>query len=274
MDHWKSIDQFVCLSLREAVDRRQKVQTEFDRVGLNVHFIISDRPPNKNGFYGCYTSHQKALRHAKLKGYNRMCIFEDDLYFVDTDKVRQAAFIFETFAATPTPWDAFLLGWYPLRAQKTSDKNVLRVLCGGQTHAYIANKSLIDRGLPDVSPESLPEVDMLMFCSTCADTKRYLRQAKCDTDLNIYALARMIALQPMDTSSILKTKGDMRARLMGTKLLPPTLLQHTVVYIPTLHFGIFCAISLLLVTITVLGFSIYGFCLIGKKNDKKRNASG
>ena len=84
----------------------------------------------------------------------------------------------------------------------------------------------------------------------------------------------LIALQPMDTSSILKTKGDMRARLLGTKLLPPTVLQHTVVYIPTLHFGIFCAISLLLVTITVLGFSIYGFCLIGKKNDKKRNASG
>ena len=267
MEHWPSVDKFVCISLREATERRRTVQLEFDRLGLKVHFIISDRPANKNGFYGCYTSHQKALRQAKDAGLKRICVFEDDLYFLDVKKVNKAASIFERFAST-TPWDAFLIGWYPLRAEKTSDKDVLRVLCGGQTHAYIANTRLIQRGLPDVSPDSTPEVDMLMFCSDCADDKRYLRTSKCSTHLDVFALRRMIALQPMDTTSIVKSKAKLRQRLLAMKLFPPTLLQHTVVYIPTLHFCVLSVVMLLLTMATVIGLTTYGFWLLAcsKKN--------
>ena len=268
MEHWPSVDKFVCISLREATERRRSVQLEFDRVGLKVHFIISDRPANSNGYYGCYTSHQKALRQAKDEGLKRICVFEDDLYFLDVKKVHEAASIFERFAST-TQWDAFLLGWYPLRAEKTSDKDVLRVLCGGQAHAYIANTRLIQRGLPDVSSESPREVDMFMFCSDCAEDKRYLRTANCSTQLEVFALRRMIALQPMDTTSIVSTKAKLRQRLLVTKLFPPDMLQHIVVYIPTLHFCILSAVMLFLTVVAVVGFTFYGCWLLARSNQNK-----
>lgn len=81
-------DACVVISLREASERRKHVVSEFSMVGLlpelteRCHWYIADRPARQNGVYGCYRSHMAVLNEAQRRGWKRVLVFEDDLFFL------------------------------------------------------------------------------------------------------------------------------------------------------------------------------------------------
>jgi len=236
---WNSIfDGFICISLEEDILRRQEALLEFEKVGLSnlVEFLIVNRPSNGNARYGCYSSHQKALLLAKNRGWKTVVIFEDDVQFIKK-KMNNTLTSLKDFTENYLEWDALLLGWLPLRASKTSNKSILKVHCGAFTHAYVANSSLIEAGLPDINKNDQYDVDFVMFCSTCSsstDNLLFLKtKAPCENKLKVFALKPMIAFQKQHELSNIIPKNQNLFRNLLLKLIPVTFLEKTVPYIQT-----------------------------------------
>jgi len=261
-------DEAVCISLRESVARRENVSKEFQKCGINIRFLLVDRPAVGGPVYGCYTSHQRVLREAREMGHRRIAVFEDDVYFGSTKEVEEGRLRYLQFAehmeASSTQWDVFLLGWYPLRAHRSSLRHVLAVDCGGAAHAYIANLPLISAGIPDVLPTSRTEVDMAMFCSSCVSDKAYLKHTDCSNAMKVFALRPMIAFQNMKDSTILNS-GDVTSRLLAVRLFPPKLLQYTCTHLPTLTFSALAMSLLCLGVVLALAGLLVGAVRLAKR---------
>jgi GR25 family glycosyltransferase involved in LPS biosynthesis len=87
------IDRIFCVNLEKRTDRKEYAICEFrDHNIFPVEFIpaidgraqgltskISRLTP---GMLGCYESHRRLIKHALDKGYNTICVFEDDLQLI------------------------------------------------------------------------------------------------------------------------------------------------------------------------------------------------
>lgn len=83
-------DAVYCLGLERRSDRRQHAEQEFTKNGIDhvTYFPAVDGVKEElsspvlrltPGMIGCYRSHQNILRLSIEKGFERICVFEDDL---------------------------------------------------------------------------------------------------------------------------------------------------------------------------------------------------
>jgi len=89
-------DQLYVINLRERTDRRQQVEQQLRRIGLDfshpkVTLFDACQPAASDGFptpgaHGCFLSHLSVLRKARENGYKDIIVAEDDLEFGDIDQ--------------------------------------------------------------------------------------------------------------------------------------------------------------------------------------------
>jgi len=132
-----------CINLERRRDRRESVQTEFTRAGIdNVEFFpaTDGRVDTPDGLYvsapeyGCASSHVRVWRDMVAKGYETALVFEDDVQLLPNFKTKLEGILEDA----PSEWDMIFLGHLtPIRKRKVSEK-----LFEGQplgTHAYLIN---------------------------------------------------------------------------------------------------------------------------------------
>jgi hypothetical protein len=151
---WDFIHGSYCLGLTSRPDRQIEARRELARVGLldRTTFLLSPpadgpKPP------AIFDSHCAAARDAKLRGFRRILIFEDDVCFLREGR-SLAGVVDRTMARLPEGWQGLFLGHFPLRAFFIGP-GILRTV-SGCSHAYVANGPLID-WLAGLNPhEDLP----------------------------------------------------------------------------------------------------------------------
>jgi glycosyl transferase family 25 len=130
-----------CINLERRADRRETVNTEFLREGIDVEFFpaTDGRVEAPSGIYtspseyGCAMSHVRVWRDMVAKGYDMALVCEDDVFLVPNFKSKLENIVSE---ANTVPWDFLHLG--PITPVKKCQ--VTESLYEGQplgTHAYV-----------------------------------------------------------------------------------------------------------------------------------------
>jgi glycosyl transferase family 25 len=88
---------------------------------------------------GCALSHIAVLKLARDRGYERVCIFEDDFEFL-VDREEYTSII----DRIPTDADVVMLGWYLHRNVPYNDQ-FGRVIDATTTSAYIVHRKFYDK---------------------------------------------------------------------------------------------------------------------------------
>ena len=247
---WDNMDDIIVISLREATERQAQVTEELQRVGVTKYrFLIVDRPVNKNGIYGCYTSHQRALQESKQSGYKRVCILEDDVEFGTLEELQVAHDAYGTFIQSDTVWDFMMLGWIPFSASKTKFPNILKIKCAGAAHAYVANESMINLGLPDASP------DITMFCTSCKTNESSAFDSTCRTQYEVYVIRPSIAHQSF-TTSFIENAAVTSLRFIAVQIFSPRYLEKNIEYLssPTIYILILTSVCIFMALVITLPF--------------------
>ena len=80
------IDGIIYINLDKRTDRRQEIEDEFTRYGIQAERFSAIETPGK-GIVGCTYSHLAVYKLAKERGYKNVLILEDDFVFMVTKDV-------------------------------------------------------------------------------------------------------------------------------------------------------------------------------------------
>jgi glycosyl transferase, family 25 len=124
------------INLNRRIDRRLQFETEASRMRVEVERFsaIAHRVPA----IGCTMSHLAVLKLARARGYERVCIFEDDFQFTVSNEEYRAV-----IAAIPSDFDVVMLGWYINESLPYNDV-FGKVLSATTASAYIVNRKFYD----------------------------------------------------------------------------------------------------------------------------------
>lgn len=108
------LDAIIYINLENRADRKDLFLKELEKLQTDmtkVHKVTGVFIP-KNGHKGCIQAHILALELAKLNGWNRTLIFEDDveLNVSPTDFNTTINTVLAKLENTKTPWDVIMLG--------------------------------------------------------------------------------------------------------------------------------------------------------------------
>ena len=137
-------DKIYCINLPERTDRWEKVQEEFDKLG------IKDRVIRRNGirtgglpWLGCTMAHLEILHHANNE---RILIFEDDVKFVDKAKEHLSRVIEDL---KNIDWTMFYLGGNICGKMQQVSYGLARLTHAQSTHAYALDRGVAEQLLSD-----------------------------------------------------------------------------------------------------------------------------
>ena len=144
-------DRIYVITCEGFQDRQKYVRKHFADLGIDFDFVMSldkscfpDTPALSSSERSVLYGHSYCLRHARLSGFERILICEDDVAFVADVGAR-----FEVFAAgVPDDWDYLQLGnqfWaeHWLKREKVAE-NLYRFLWGTGCHCVAVRNSVFD----------------------------------------------------------------------------------------------------------------------------------
>lgn len=125
------------INLDRRTDRRAEFEAECARMGIEAERFpaVAHSVPA----FGCTLSHLSVLKLARDRGYDRVCVFEDDFEFLVSPD--EYAAILE---AIPPEADVVMLGWY-LYAAHPYNGTFGRVLDATTASGYIVHSRFYDR---------------------------------------------------------------------------------------------------------------------------------
>jgi glycosyl transferase family 25 len=124
------------INLDRRTDRRELVEEEFKRIGLEVErFPAVEYTP---GTIGCNLSHIEVLKLAKARGYESVMIFEDDFEFLVSKEEWN-----RQISRLPTSYDVVMLSYNLLQSTPHSE-TFLRVQEVQTTSGYIVHSRFYD----------------------------------------------------------------------------------------------------------------------------------
>ena len=201
-------DKIYCISYLERMDRRRFMEYQFNILGIldKVEFInafdFSKILPEdvlkgvheniqKFPIFGCALSHYKCVKHAKLFGYKKILILEDDMCFS-----KNLTLIHKYFNALPHDWDyiKYMYRWLekPLDPKQFENKiqyiNLKSGILGNanvNAGAYALNEKAIDLYLEITESNKLNTSDYIKYFFS--DFK--------DSPLNSYVPCALICVQ-------------------------------------------------------------------------------
>lgn len=132
-----------CINLKRRPDRREKIEKEFQREGLeNVEFFTAtdgcEHSRMKRGECGCTDSHIRVWKDIVAKGHPWALVFEDDARLVEGFKEK----LDEIMSELPGDWDYLNLGTFPIL--KLPFEHVSTRLTRGSSmtaHCYLVSQS-------------------------------------------------------------------------------------------------------------------------------------
>lgn len=186
-----------CINLDRRPDRREKVEKEFLREGLeNVEFFTATdgctHPRMNRGECGCTDSHIRLWKDIVKKEHPWALVFEDDARLVENFREK----LEEVLAMLPNDWDYVNLGTIP--GFHLSERRISRNLIKGSSttaHAYLISQ----KGAKHLSHWNTPDVHFVVDIQIAR------------TPLNMYYIEKAIAHQ--NTDNVLE--GFVLSRLNG-----------------------------------------------------------
>ena len=244
----KHLDAILVITLEEATSRQERMRNNYPNVDLE--FMIYGRD-KESGERGCFTSHQKALEHAKKKKYKNILILEDDAAPLKKwDKITN--YIEKFLENPPDDWILCSLGYLPIRVSKTKQSNILKIKCAFNTHAYLVN---VEKA--PILPWEGVALDSELFCKKINHkkiAKSPKKLVKGDHMKGIYAHIPMLFKQDAQESFI--NKFDLAQRhfynFFGGYDQSALVAQN----FNTVYFGIFIFLLIFLLILLMVSFRV------------------
>ena len=128
------------INLDSRVDRFEHALKEFEKMNIQVERVSAIK--NKNGAIGCTMSHIKCLQIAKNRDYDYVFICEDDITFLDPNKLKENAEKFKTHMKSK--WDVLIIGGNNVPPYEKLSDYCARVFSCQTTTGYIVQKHFYD----------------------------------------------------------------------------------------------------------------------------------
>lgn len=129
------VDQYYCLSLKGAEDRRELLESEWQSLGLAPRYFERERD-REDPVRGCFESHVAICQDALANNFKTILILEDDFKLLPfSDKQRADANRFIDHGMLER-YEMLFLGYIPRRVTLAEFKGLAYVQ-GNATHAYI-----------------------------------------------------------------------------------------------------------------------------------------
>ena len=128
------------INLDSRVDRFEHALQEFEKMNIQVERVSAIK--NKNGAIGCTMSHIKCLQIAKNRDYDYVFICEDDITFLNPNKLKESAEKFKTYMKSK--WDVLIIGGNNVPPYEQLSDYCARVFSCQTTTGYIVQKHFYD----------------------------------------------------------------------------------------------------------------------------------
>jgi GR25 family glycosyltransferase involved in LPS biosynthesis len=135
------VDQVYVINLDRRKDRLEKVIAEMEKYGIKFQrypavdgSLLQDEKTDRFNI-GCTLSHKNVIQDALNKGYEKICVFEDDVQL----NVRFNKEFYPAFQELPENWDLFYLGANNLIPPTPVTKRIHRIYNSLTLHAYLVN---------------------------------------------------------------------------------------------------------------------------------------
>jgi len=130
------------INLDDRVDRLDHALNEFDKMNMQVERVSAIK--NKHGAIGCTMSHIKCLQLAKKREYEYVFICEDDITFLDPQKLKENFELFQTHIHENIKWDVLIVGGNNVPPYQKLTDFCSRVFSCQTTTGYIVRKHFYD----------------------------------------------------------------------------------------------------------------------------------
>jgi GR25 family glycosyltransferase involved in LPS biosynthesis len=128
------------INLEHRKDRLEHVTNEFEKMNIQAERVNAVRP--KSGAVGCTMSHIKCLELAKSRGYEYVCICEDDISFTKPELFKEQLNKF--YENKNIQWDILIIGGNNVPPYQQIFDYSARVFNCQTTTGYIVKKHMYD----------------------------------------------------------------------------------------------------------------------------------
>lgn len=124
------------INLDRRTDRRVEFEGECARMGIQAERFPAIS--HSMSALGCTMSHLAVLKLARARGYERVCVFEDDFQFLISKEEYE-----ELLTKIPSEFDVVMLGWY-LNESAPYNETFGKALSVTTTSGYILHSRFYD----------------------------------------------------------------------------------------------------------------------------------
>jgi glycosyl transferase family 25 len=136
------------INLEHRKDRKEHVETELTKIGLDLTAQRFNAIRMENGAVGCSMSHLKILQNAVAQNMDHVLILEDDITFLDPELFKTQ---FDTFLSRfGTDWDVILLAGNNMPPCQQIDDICIKVRNCQTTTGYLVNGHYISKLMENV----------------------------------------------------------------------------------------------------------------------------
>jgi len=137
-----SIDKIFYINLDKRTDRREQIEEELRKYGLEGERYAAIHTPEA-GIVGCGYSHLNVLKLARERGYKNVLILEDDFEFVVSQEEVENSF--RQFFDASIPYDVLMISYIIQKSADVPEYPFLRKIIDGQTASgYLVNQHYYD----------------------------------------------------------------------------------------------------------------------------------
>ena len=126
------------INLEKRIEKKIRCEEELKKIGLNPNRFNAIQ--HEIGLVGCVKSHIRCIEIAKERNYPLVCIFEDDISFIDTKKIIEYITKY-----IDSDYDVLYLGaWILDNTYEIINDDLLHIKRATTTHAYIIKNHYYD----------------------------------------------------------------------------------------------------------------------------------
>lgn len=127
------------INLEKRIEKKIQCEKELKKIGLKPNRFNAIQ--HEIGLIGCVKSHIRCIEIAKERNYPLLCIFEDDISFVDTKKIIKYITKYINY-----DYDVLYLGaWISDNTYEIINDDLLHIKRATTTHAYIIKNHYYDK---------------------------------------------------------------------------------------------------------------------------------
>jgi len=128
------------INLDSRGDRLDHALREFEKMDMQVERVSAIK--NKHGAIGCTMSHIKCLQLAKERDYEYVFVCEDDITFLDPNKLKESATLF--LQNMKSKWDVLIIGGNNVPPYQKLSDYCARIFNCQTTTGYVVQKHFYD----------------------------------------------------------------------------------------------------------------------------------